>query len=259
PMEPSETPRYPSSLPGVHRAFLDGALPVLAADERLLGVAAVGSFAEDRMDAHSDLDLVLCCEARDHAALLDGRQALAASLGRLVAAFTGEHVGEPRLLICLYGPPVLHVDLKFMCVDDLGARDDEPAPADAEPAPTPVAVAPAVAPAPAAPAPKPAPAPTPAVQAEAAPTTGMPRVQAFTLPVQSLMDVAQASGLQWVNSDADKVAAIQAAIAAEPKPVHVPRQRPPAVVLDEGPLVLVETRRDLRELQLPFEKEGAAV
>ena len=77
--------------------------------------------------------------------------------------------------------------------------------------------------------------------------------------IAALMQVAQASGLEWVNSDADKVAAVQAAIAAEPKPVHVPRQRPPAVVLDEGPLVLVETRRDLRELQLPFEKEGAAV
>jgi ribonuclease E len=49
------------------------------------------------------------------------------------------------------------------------------------------------------------------------------------------------------------VAAVQAAIAAEPKPVHVPRVRPPVTVLDEGPLVLVETQRDLRDLKLPFE------
>ena len=62
-----------------------------------------------------------------------------------------------------------------------------------------------------------------------------------------------------MNSDAEKIAAVQAAIAAEPQPIRVPRERPPAVVLDEGPLVLVETRRDLRDLQLPFEKEGAAV
>jgi ribonuclease E len=27
--------------------------------------------------------------------------------------------------------------------------------------------------------------------------------------------------------------------------VHVPRERPPLVILDEGPLVLVETRKDL--------------
>jgi ribonuclease E len=59
-----------------------------------------------------------------------------------------------------------------------------------------------------------------------------------------------------VNSDADKVAAVRAAIAAEPKPVHVPRERPPLVELDEGPLVLVETKQDLRNLQLPFEQQS---
>jgi ribonuclease E len=47
---------------------------------------------------------------------------------------------------------------------------------------------------------------------------------------------------------------VQAAIAAEPKPVHVPREPKPAPVLDEGPLVLVETRKDLRDMALPFEK-----
>jgi ribonuclease E len=29
--------------------------------------------------------------------------------------------------------------------------------------------------------------------------------------------------------------------------------RPPAVVLDEGPLILVETRKDLSQVKLPFE------
>ena len=85
----------------------------------------------------------------------------------------------------------------------------------------------------------------------------MPRVTAFTLPVAELQQVAAASGLQWVNSDADKIAAVQAAIAAEPRPIHVPRERPPVVVLDEGPLVLVETRRDLAAMTLPFEKPAA--
>jgi ribonuclease E len=65
--------------------------------------------------------------------------------------------------------------------------------------------------------------------------------------------VAQASGLEWVNSDAGKVAEVQAAIAAEPKPSHVPREPRPVVVVDEGPLVLVETRKDLSEVRLPFE------
>ncbi len=85
-----------------------------------------------------------------------------------------------------------------------------------------------------------------------------PAAVAFELPVQSLDALARASGLEWVHSDADKVAAAQAAMAAEPAPVHVPRERPEVVAIDEGPLVLVETRRDLRELRLPFEQEAAA-
>ncbi|WP_422843519.1 Rne/Rng family ribonuclease [Acidovorax sp. M2(2025)] len=130
----------------------------------------------------------------------------------------------------------------------------EAAPAHAAPA-EPAAAAPAavaVAPVPAA-APV---APAPAAAATAA-APGLPRVQPFTLPVDDLHQVATASGLQWVNSDADKVASVQAAIAAEPAPVRVPRERPPVVVVDEGPLVLVETRRDLAAMKLPFEQPSA--
>ena len=75
----------------------------------------------------------------------------------------------------------------------------------------------------------------------------------YVLPLEDLHRIAQDSGLQWVNSDADKIAAAQAAIAAEPKPVHVPREPKPPVVIDEGPLILVETRKDLSQVKLPFE------
>jgi ribonuclease E len=85
---------------------------------------------------------------------------------------------------------------------------------------------------------------------------GLPKVRPFELPVTDLVQVAEGSGLQWVNSDAEKIAAAQAAMAAEPKPVRVPRERPPVVVVDEGPLVLVETRRDLTEMKLPFEQRS---
>ena len=67
------------------------------------------------------------------------------------------------------------------------------------------------------------------------------------------------SGLQWVNSNAERVAEVRAAIAAEPRQVHVPRERPPAIVLDEGPLILVETRRDLGSTVLPFEEPAREV
>ena len=79
-------------------------------------------------------------------------------------------------------------------------------------------------------------------------------MSAYTLDIGNLQTLAEGSGLVWVHSDGDKVAQAQAAIAAEPRPVHVPREPKPVAVLDEGPLVLVETRRDLRNLVLPFEQ-----
>ena len=90
-------------------------------------------------------------------------------------------------------------------------------------------------------------------QAETTPSSGMPKVQAYALPLGELSHVAQQSGLNWVNSNAEKVAAAQAAIAAEPKVAHAPRSRPPVIKLDDQPLVMVETRRDLRHTSLPFE------
>ena len=128
---------------------------------------------------------------------------------------------------------------------------EAPAPA-AAPAEAPVAApetvsAPAVAPAPRTPERAAAP------MATEQPARGLPRVQPFSLPIDEMKQVAQASGLEWVNSNAEKVAQVQAAIAAEPKPIHVPREPRPPVVLDDGPLVLVETRKDLSNMKLPFE------
>ena len=78
-------------------------------------------------------------------------------------------------------------------------------------------------------------------------------VEAFVLPTDQLQAVAESAGLQWVNSDADKIRAVQEAMANEPKPTHVPREPKPVVAVDEGPLVLVETRKDLTQFKLPFE------
>jgi ribonuclease E len=122
-----------------------------------------------------------------------------------------------------------------------------PAEVTAVAAPVEVVVAPAAAIA--------APVAAPAVEAAPADTgKGMPRIASYSLPLQALLQVASDAGLEWVNSDAEKIAAVQAAIAAEPKPVRIPRERPPVVVLDEGPLVLVETRKDLSDMVLPFEQ-----
>jgi ribonuclease E len=121
--------------------------------------------------------------------------------------------------------------------------------------PAPITTAPVVvAAAPVAPTPVPAPAPV-VVPTPVPAATGMPKLQSFDLPVAELAQVAQNSGLSWVNSNAEKIAAVQAAIAAEPKPVRVPRERPVAVKTEASPLVMVETKRDLREMTLPFEEK----
>jgi ribonuclease E len=96
----------------------------------------------------------------------------------------------------------------------------------------------------------------PVAPAAAVATGGMPKVTGYALPQDDLIQVAQGSGLQWVNTSADSVAKAQAAIAAEPQPVHVPRERAIAVSVDAGPLVLVETKRDLRNMTLPFEESN---
>ena len=95
----------------------------------------------------------------------------------------------------------------------------------------------------------------PATPAQVEPR-GMPKLESFELPMAELADIAQSSGLNWVNSDSEKIAAVQAAIAAESKPVHVPRPRPAPVKIDTGSLVMVETKRDLREMTLPFEEKN---
>jgi predicted nucleotidyltransferase len=116
----------PSTLPHLHRTFIERALGILAADARVVGIAAAGSYADDTMDEFSDIDLIIAMDRADESAMLSDRQRLAAALGPLAASFSGEHVGEPRLLVCLYDPPLLHVDLKFVALQDAARRVDEP-------------------------------------------------------------------------------------------------------------------------------------
>ena len=70
----------------------------------------------------------------------------------------------------------------------------------------------------------------------------MPKVGSYALPLADMAQVANGSGLEWVNSNPEKIAAVQAQIAAEPKPVHVPREPKPPVAVDDGPLPVFEWR-----------------
>ena len=99
-------------------------------------------------------------------------------------------------------------------------------------------------------------APVQAVAPVAAGPGALPKVQSYDLPLRDLARVAESSGLQWINSDAAKIAEAKAAMAAEARPIVVPRERPAKVAVEQAPLVLVETRRDLGSMPLPFEKSA---
>lgn len=96
-----------------------------------------------------------------------------------------------------------------------------------------------------------APGDTAAPAAEVVPAFA--KAQPYELPVAQMQSIVDQVGLQWVHSDAEKLAQVQAQIAAEPKPVHVPRERPPVSEASDEPLVLVETKRDLSRMQFPFQ------
>jgi hypothetical protein len=120
-----ESGHWPA-MPAAHHRFLERAIPRFRADARLAGVAAGGSFISGRLDEHSDLDLVVIAGPGVAAEVLRDGAEIAGTLGPLLAAVVGDHVGERRLLICLYGPPLLHVDLKFYSLEELAHRVEDP-------------------------------------------------------------------------------------------------------------------------------------
>jgi predicted nucleotidyltransferase len=103
-----------SSAPPAHQRFLEKLATLTRADPRLLGIAVSGSLAEGTADAESDVDLQIVATDEDLASLLAHRDAFIRQFGTVLASFTGEHVGEPRLSIVLFAEELLHVDFKFV-------------------------------------------------------------------------------------------------------------------------------------------------
>jgi hypothetical protein len=111
--------------PEAAQRLIDHLIETVSADPRIVGLSLAGSTASGDMDEFSDVDTVIVSTDDSHPELLAGAREFAAGLGPLLAAFTGEHVGEPRLLIALYGPPLLHVDFKFVAQGDLAVRVED--------------------------------------------------------------------------------------------------------------------------------------
>jgi predicted nucleotidyltransferase len=109
------------------RKFVDRAVDVLKQEPRICGIALRGSYITGNMDEYSDLDFMIVVESEHFKQMLDDRIAMAGKVGGLLSAFTGEHIGVPSLLICLYDEPLIHVDYHFRPLDEAGERVDLPA------------------------------------------------------------------------------------------------------------------------------------
>lgn len=109
----------------IQREFAQNAQKTLQEDKQILGLAVAGSWLTNELDEYSDLDLILVTEQKvsgDKSKMME----YASRLGKLLNGFTGEHVGEPRVLICLYDDPLLHVDIKFLTLDEFAPRVEDP-------------------------------------------------------------------------------------------------------------------------------------
>lgn len=116
---------YPSTLPAAHQRLLVAILDTLSQDPRIMGISASGSYASNTMDEYSDLDLVIASDPAGYDEVMAQRFELVDSIDGNIAAFTGEHVGEPRLVIALYEPDLIHVDFKFVSLPDAARRVDD--------------------------------------------------------------------------------------------------------------------------------------
>jgi predicted nucleotidyltransferase len=105
--------------------FANRTKEVLKSDKSVIGLAVAGSWLTNELDEYSDLDLILVTKDKvsgDKNKMLE----YAGSFGQLLTGFTGDHVGEPRVLICLYDNPLLHVDIKFLTLEEFKHRIEQP-------------------------------------------------------------------------------------------------------------------------------------
>lgn len=107
------------------KEFINQVVEKIKDDKNVIGLAVAGSFITGEIDDFSDLDLILVTVDRvsDDFTKMEN---YAKSFGDYLNGFTGEHVGERRVLICLYDKPLLHVDIKFLTLDEFQNRIEDP-------------------------------------------------------------------------------------------------------------------------------------
>lgn len=109
----------------MHEKFVANVIEKIKSDTSCIGLAAGGSWINKQIDEFSDIDLILITTSSvSHDFQL--MHNYAQGFGNLLNAFSGEHVGEKRLLICIYDDPLIHVDIKFITLEELALRVEDP-------------------------------------------------------------------------------------------------------------------------------------
>lgn len=109
----------------MQQQFAQNVASIVQTDPEVIGLAAGGSYITNELDEYSDLDLILITKEK----IADDKSKMevyARRFGKFISGFTGEHVGEPRVLICLYDDPLLHVDIKFLTLPEFQDRVEDP-------------------------------------------------------------------------------------------------------------------------------------
>lgn len=109
----------------MHRDFVEKVLEIVKTDPTIVGLAAGGSWINNQIDEFSDIDFVLITDQLVSDSL-ERMVEYALKFGKLLNAFTGEHIGEKRLLICMYDDPLIHIDIKFVTRDEFRSRVEDP-------------------------------------------------------------------------------------------------------------------------------------
>ena len=109
----------------IQKEFAEKVVEIVKNDSNVIGLAVAGSWITDEMDEYSDLDLILITKKK--LPVIKKRcWTMPTIFGDFISGFTGEHVGEPRVLICLYDNPLLHVDIKFLTLPEFYERVENP-------------------------------------------------------------------------------------------------------------------------------------
>ncbi|MCW7475617.1 aminoglycoside 6-adenylyltransferase [Leptospira levettii] len=94
-------------------------------DKNILAICLAGSYINKETDKYSDLDFILITDNNINFTKAE-MESFAKAIGDYLIGFTGEHVGEKKLLISLFDNPVTHIDFKFIELNNFYSRIENP-------------------------------------------------------------------------------------------------------------------------------------